>query len=454
MLVSGSMIGSGIFLVSAGMMRTLNSPILVLICWLLSGIITLFAALSYGELAAMIPEAGGQFVFIKKSFGNLLAFIYGWAVFMIIQTGVIAAVAVAFANYLSQLLPASLNLDLPIICFLGVSVTKTTLLAIGSIIFLSFLNSLGIKNGKFIQLSFTSSKIIALLVLILIGLLAGKEQSYFHVNFSSSTTFTNINIPFIITIGAAMIGPLFSSDAWNNVTFIAGDVKNPSRNIPLGLLIGVLLVSVLYLLANIAYFILLPAFGNEHGATVLERGIAFAKNDRVGSAALYAVLGNVAETVMAALIVVSTFGCNNGLIMAGARLFERMANDKLFFKTASKLNAKNVPANAIWLQAAWASVLCVSGSYNELLNYCTFASLIFYMITISSLFYFRIKHPQWERPYKAWGYPLIPVIYLIITLIICICLLIVSTKNTLIGLGIISLGVPIYFLFKKNEAIS
>ena len=457
MIVSGSMIGSGIFIVAADMTRVLGSPFWVLICWLLSGLITLFAALSYGELAGMMPEAGGQFIYIKKAYGKLTAFVYGWTVFTVIQTGVIAAVAVAFARFMGVLFPYfdEKNILFQIGTF---ELSSTKVLAVIAIFFLSFLNSRGINNGKLIQKVFTSTKIIALLGLIVLGLFISGEHSYWSKNMDLSFHGTNgdtSTTALLSAIGVALIGSLFSSDAWNNVTFIAGEIKDPKKNIPLGLLIGVLLVTILYILANVAYFILLPALGSETGIDVIERGVAFAQNDRVGTAALNIVLGDLATVVMAVLIIISTFGCNNGLILSGARLFQAMANEGLFFKAAANTNRFHAPSTSLWIQAIWASVLCLSGSYGSLLDYCTFASLVFYIITISTVFYFRFKMPDAPRPYKAFGYPIIPALYIIITLFICIDLLIFKPQNTVWGLVIMFIGIPVYYLFqlKKDQRI-
>lgn len=456
MIVSGSMIGSGIFIVSADMMRVLGSPFWVLFCWILSGVITLFAALSYGELAGMMPSAGGQFIYLQRAYGRLTAFVYGWTVFTVIQTGVIAAVAVAFARFIGVLVPF---FDEKNILFSagGLNVSTTQLLGIASILFLTFLNSRGINNGKIIQRVFTSAKIVALLGVIVIGFIAGSQLNYWHENiqlpFSIAGTAaesTDLSLLFS-AIGVALIGSLFSSDAWNNVTFIAGEIKDPKKNIPLGLLIGVLLVTLLYILANVAYFMLLPAIGDPNGTTVFERGIAFAQNDRVGTAAMSAVFGNTASYLMAILIIISTFGCNNGLILSGSRLFQSMASQNLFFKTAAHLNKYGVPSKALWIQAIWSSGLCLSGSYGSLLDYCTFASLIFYIITISTLFYFRIKEPLAERPYKAFGYPVIPALYILITLTICIVLLIYKPQNTAWGLLIMCIGIPVFYIFNRSQ---
>jgi basic amino acid/polyamine antiporter, APA family len=460
MLVSGSMIGSGIFIVTADMMRVLGSPFWVLFCWILSGVITLFAALSYGELAGMMPNAGGQFIYLQRAYGKLTAFVYGWTVFTVIQTGVIAAVAVAFARFVGVLVP--FFDEQHIVLSLGfIKISTTQLLGVCSILFLTWLNSRGINNGKIIQRVFTSTKILALLGVIIIGFVAGSSSGYWEYNielpFNGSSHDGTADLSVLASaIGVALIGSLFSSDAWNNVTFIAGEIKQPHRNIPLGLMCGVLLVTLLYILANVAYFMLLPALGDPAGHNILERGIAYAQNDRVGTAALSAVFGNAASSLMAVLIIISTFGCNNGLILSGARLFKSMADQSLFFRSAAYLNKFDVPSKALWIQAVWASTLCLSGSYGSLLDYCTFASLVFYIITISTLFYFRIKEPNAERPYKAFGYPVIPALYILITLAICIDLLIFKPQNTGWGLLIMCLGIPVFFLFNysKNKKTS
>jgi len=458
MLVSGSMIGSGIFIVTADMVRVLGSPLLVLACWIISGLISLFAALSYGELAAMMPEGGGQFIYIRRAFGKLSAFVYGWTVFMVIQTGVIAAVAVAFAKFTGVFIPF---FD-PSHLLLGIGnfhVNAAQILAVASIVFLTALNTLGINNGKIIQRVFTSTKLLALAALIGVGLVYGYRRGHWQSNmalpFSNLADVANTNPSWsaiLAAMGVALIGSLFSSDAWNNVTFIAGEVKNPRRNIPLGLLIGVLIVTILYILANVAYFMLLPAWGDAAAVTVEGRGIAFAEQDRVGSAALFPVFGTLSSSVMALLIIISTFGCNNGLILQGARLFYSMAKEGLFFRSAAQLNKNEVPGKALWMQAAWASVLCLSGSYGDLLDYCTFASLIFYIVTIAGLFRLRYTEPLTERPYRAAGYPYIPALYIIIATAICIDLLIFKTRNAGLGLLIMALGIPIYYLFHPKNA--
>jgi basic amino acid/polyamine antiporter, APA family len=456
MLVSGSMIGSGIFIVSSDMMKTLGSAFWVLMCWLISGVITLFAALSYGELAGMMPTAGGQFIYLKRAFGRLTGFVYGWTVFTVIQTGVIAAVAVAFAKFTGVFVPF-FNENNIVLTIGNFGISTTQLLGIGSIVFLTWLNTLGINNGKIIQRIFTSAKLLALLGLIMIGFVAGTQNNYWQANMqlpfhSLADPTADFNITALLgALGVALIGSMFSSDAWNNVTFIAGEVKSPQRNIPLGLLIGVVIVTVLYLLANIAYFMLLPAMGSAEGQTVIERGIAYAENERVGTAAMYGIFGNFSVFLMALLIMISTFGCNNGLILSGARLFQSMAQEGLFFQAATYINKNAVPSKALWLQCFWASGLCLSGSYGSLLNYCTFASILFYIVTICALFYLRYKEPQTPRPYKAFGYPVIPALYILIAGAICVDLLIFKPENTFSGLLIMSLGIPMFFAFNNKN---
>lgn len=461
-LVAGSMIGSGIFLVTSAMARDVGSAAWILVLWLITGLLTMSAALSYGELAGMMPNAGGQFVYIQRAYGKLISFLYGWTVFTVIQTGVIAAVAVAFANYTAVFFPVLENNLLTIDTFVF---TNKQLLAIGSILLLTYINTRGVQNGKFIQLVFTSAKLLALFALIILGLYVGLQSEVLAQNFTNVwEAKKTINqegtleisllsgVALLGVMGATIINPLFSSDAWNNVTFIAGEIKDPKRNIPRSLFLGTLIVTIIYLLANVAYLSLLPLNGSPDGTTVMERGIMFAAEDRVGAAAASVIMGNVGVLVMAGLIMVSTFGCNSGLILSGGRLFYAMAQDGLFFKKAAELNDKDVPARALWVQGIWASVLCLTGKYGDLLTYATFASLLFYILTIGGLFILRKREPNAERPYYAFGYPFVPVIYMVITALICFALLIYDTRNTGLGLGIVALGVPVYYLFlRKNE---
>jgi len=462
-LVAGSMIGSGIFIVTAAMARDIGSAAWLLIIWLVTGLITVAAALSYGELAGMMPNAGGQFVYIQRAYGRLVSFLYGWTVFTVIQTGVIAAIAVTFANYAAIFFPV---LD-DTLFTIGTSFafTNSKLLAIFSIVLLTYINTRGVKSGKIIQLILTAAKLIALFALIILGIYVGLKTDVLASNFENmwdaSRTVLNPDGTVTVTklagtaiLGAAaatIINSLFSSDAWNNVTFIAGEIKEPKKNIPRSLFLGTLIVTIIYVLANVAYLALLPMHGTPNGTTVAEQGIMFASNDRVGAAAAGMIMGNVSVFVMAALIMVSTFGANSGLILSGGRLFYAMAKDGLFFKQATELNKHQVPAKALWVQCIWACVLGISGKFGDLLTYATFASLLFYILTIIGVFILRKKEPNTERPYKAFGYPLVPAIYIIVTVGICITLLVYDTFNTGLGLGIVALGIPVYYLAMNKK---
>lgn len=462
-LVAGSMIGSGIFIVTAAMARDVGSAAWLLVIWLVTGLLTMSAALSYGELAGMMPNAGGQYVYIQRAYGKLMSFLYGWTVFTVIQTGVIAAVAVAFANYSAVFFPILENK----LFTLGASYSFTNkqVLAIASVVLLTFINTRGVQSGKLIQLVFTSAKLIALFALIILGLYVGLKTNILSDNFTNmweaSKTVVNENGSITVTklggiallgaMGATIINSLFSSDAWNNVTFIAAEIKDPKRNIPRSLFLGTFIVTVIYILANVAYLALLPMHGAPDGNTVLETGIMFADQDRVGAAAANVIMGNIGVFVMAGLIMVSTFGCNSGLILAGGRLFYAMSKDGLFFKKAGELNQNDVPAKALWYQCLWACVLCVSGKYGDLLTYSTFASLLFYILTIYGIFILRKKEPNAERPYKAFGYPIVPILYILLTALICITLLIYDTKNTGLGLLIVLLGIPVYYFTKGKS---
>lgn len=465
MLVSGAMIGSGIFIVSADMARNVGSPGWLLLTWLLTGVVTIAAALSYGELAGMMPKAGGQYIYIQRAFGPLTSFVYGWTVFMVIQTGTIAAVAVAFTKYSAVFFPI-LNPENVLLALGSVKISVGSLYAISSIILLTYINTRGIQSGKIIQNVFTIAKLIALFGLIAIGIGYGFKSGMLSHNFedawsASKTTSTGGvsalgGVALLMALGVSMIGSLFSSDAWNNVTFIAGEIKNPRKNIPRSLFFGTLIVTIIYLLANIAYLSILPLKGSPDGADVLAKGIQFADYDRVATAAMSVIFSDAAAGIMAALIMVSTFGCNNGLILAGARLYYAMAQDGLFLKQASTLNSNAVPAKALWLQCLWASLLCLSGTYGELLNYCTFGSLIFYMVTIGGIFVLRKKEPNAERPYKAFGFPVVPALYIAVTLSICLILLIDEKTrfDTGMGLLIAAVGIPVYYFTKKRGTVS
>jgi len=465
MLVAGSMIGSGIFIVSADCARMVGSTGWLLALWVLTGFITMIAALSYGELAGMMPKAGGQFVYIERAWGQLPAFLYGWTVFTVIQTGTIAAVAVAFVKYSAHFFPV-LSPENVILSLGRFKISFGQTVGIALIAGLTWLNSRGIQNGRVVQLLFTAAKLLAIFALILIGLAVGLKSDVFSQNlqgFWDAQTLTKdaagqwsisplTGLALMMAFGTAIIGPLFSSDAWNNVTFIAGEMKNPRRNIPLSLVIGTGLVTAVYLLANLAYITLLPLKGDPAATDVLGQGIQFAGggSDRVGTAAAYMIFGGVSAALMAGLVMISTFGCVNGLILSGARVYYAMAQEKLFLKKAADLNMAGVPGYALAIQAVWAAVLCLSGSYGDLLDYATFASLMFYIVTIAGIFVLRRREPDAERPYKAFGYPFIPALYIVLASAICIILLITKPFNTWAGVFIVLLGVPVYFWQKKR----
>ncbi len=466
-VVAGSMIGSGIFIVTAPMARDVGSAAWIMVLWFLTGLITVFAALSYGELAGMMPNAGGQYVYLQRAYGKTVSFMYGWTVFSVIQTGVIAAVAVAFSKYAAVFFPV-LN-TIAIDFFNAFTISYAQLLSIFSLVVLTFLNAGGVKNGKYIQLIFTFAKLIALFALIFLGLWIGLKSDVISQNFAHAwdakktviDTAGNVKtiqlsgFALMGALGATIINSLFSSDAWNNVTFIASEIREPKKNIPRSLFLGTLIVTIIYLLANLAYFALIPLEGNAKGQDVFSQGIMFMSNDRVGAGAAEMIFGSIGSFIMAGLILISTFGCNNGLILAGSRLFHTMAKDGLFFKKAKKINKNDVPGYALWIQCIWASVLCLSGKYSDLLVYSTFAALLFYILTILGIFILRKKEPNTERPYKAWGYPIVPTLYILITFAICVDLLIYDTKNAGIGLLIVFLGLPIYYLIhNKKEKIN
>lgn len=460
-LVAGSMIGSGIFLVSADMARDVGSAGWMLLAWLLTGVITMTAALSYGELAGMMPTAGGQYVYIRRAWGEIPAFLYGWTVFMVIQTGVIAAVAVAFANFTSVLIP---EVGMKNILFsLGpIHVSAGQLLGVALIVLLSLINAQGVKAGALVQRIFTSAKLLALFGLIVAGLIIGAKTGVLSHNFENAWTpvqtkqvseghWTTIPLSgwmLFAVFGMTLINSLFSSDAWNNVTFIAAEIREPQKNIPRSLILGTTIVTILYILANVAYLALLPLKGDPAGTDVASRGMQFAEMGRVGTAAATVIFGNVATVMMAVLIMVSTFGCNNGLVLMGARLFYAMSKDGLFFKKAGELNRYNVPAFAIWIQCIWAGLLCFSGTYKDLITYATFASMIFYIVTIAGIFILRKREPDAARPYKALGYPLLPAFYILAAIAICVVLVVMDQRNSIGALVVIAVGVPVYYVSK------
>jgi APA family basic amino acid/polyamine antiporter len=465
MLVSGSMIGSGIFIVSADISRTVGSPLWLMLAWLAAGVITMLGALAYGELAAMYPRAGGQYVFLRESMGPLMGFLYGWTLFIVIQTGTIAAVAVAFGRFLGVLWPAitpdrfgwfpQFDVTTPG-GLIEIGLTPQRLIALISVWVLTWINLRGVREGKMVQTTLTIIKTGALAALIILGLTIGRNAEAIAANFSNGNFVGSVDISsaFMIAFGASLVGSLFSSDAWNNVTFAAAEVKNPQRNLPLALLLGTGLVTMLYLLANVAYLNVLPLAGTDGGATVIERGIQYATQDRVGSAAAEMIFGAIGGTIMATAILISTFGCNNGLILAGSRVYYAMAKDRLFFERAGKLNANHVPANALIVQAVWTSLLCLTGTYGQLLDYVIFAALIFYALTTVGLFILRSKRPDAERPYKAIGYPVLPALYIVLALTVAVVLLIAdkTRAQAISGLVLVALGIPVYYLWRSRTS--
>jgi APA family basic amino acid/polyamine antiporter len=450
MLVVGSMIGSGIFIVSAGMTQNIGSAGWLILVWVLSGLMTMIAAVSYGELSAMFPKAGGQYVYLKEAYNKLIAFLYGWSFFAVIQTGTIAAVGVAFGKFTAYLFPAA-GPDNVLVDLGQFQINAAQVVSIVTIILLTFINSRGVKNGKYIQTIFTITKIASLAGLVIFGLLLAWNTNIWDANWADAWTARQWDADsaswsaigggvLLSAIAASMVGSLFSSDAWNGVTFISGEIKNPQRNVGLSLFYGTLIVTIIYIAANIMYLAVLPV-----------EGIAFADQERVAIAAAQPIFGSVGTYVIAVMIMISTFGCNNGLIMAGARVYYTMAKDGLFFKKAASLNSASVPGWGLWFQCIWASALCLTGKYGDLLDYVMIIVVIFYILTIYGIFILRKKMPDAERPYKAFGYPVLPTIYIILAAAFCIMLLKDRTDTCGWGVLIMLAGIPVYYLTKPKE---
>ena len=451
MVVAGSMIGSGIFIVSADITRSTGSAGWLMLVWIITGFMTLIAALSYAELSAMFPKAGGQYVYLKEAYNPLIGFLYGWSFFSVIQTATIAAVGVAFAKFTAYIFPVFSEESVAV--NLGfITISPAQLLSIVVICLLTFINSKGIKNGKIIQTTFTLAKLISLFCLIIFGLKAANSNIW-HANWQNAWHLHGLNLDgtikdytWIIGAGAvasAMVGSVFSSDSWNNITFIAGEVKNPKRNIGLSLFLGTLIVTLIYLSTNLVYTAVLSL-----------HDIAGAPRDRVGVAASEVIFGSSGTKIIALLIMVSTFGCNNGLILAGARVYYTMAKDGLFFTKAGSLNKYSVPAYALWLQCIFACAWSLSGKYGDLLDMISFVVVCFYMLTIGGIFILRKKQPDKERPYKAFGYPVLPIVYILMGIAFCLLLVVFKPTYTWPGLLITLLGVPVYYLAvakKKNS---
>lgn len=457
MIVAGSMIGSGIFIVSSDIAQNVGSAGWLIAIWLITGFMTITAAVSYGELSGMFPKAGGQYVYLKEAYNPLAGFLYGWSFFAVIQTATIAAVGVAFARYTAYLIPAlgednilfgiKKGLNAAGKMEYSFSISAAQLLAMGLIIFLTYTNSKGIKGGKLIQTTFTTTKLVSLFGLIILGFFLAKEsfwsqnwQTGFDANqLQKDGSWTSISGTVLIgAIAAAMVGSIFSSDAWNNVTFIAGEIKNPKKNIGLALFFGTLIVTLIYVSANLMYLNVLPLKGTD--------SIAFPEGERVAVAASNAIFGTAGAVIIAIMIMISTFGCNNGLILAGGRVYYTMANDGLFFKKTGELNKNAVPEWAMWAQCVVACLLCLSGKYGDLLDMVSFVVVLFYALTILGIFILRKKRPDIERPYKAFGYPVLPAIYIIMAITFCYFLIVMKPTYAGIGLGIVLAGIPLYYI--------
>jgi len=482
MLVMGSMIGSGIFIVSAEIGREVNSPALLIGAWAVTGFMTIAAALCYGELAAMMPRAGGQYVYLREALGPLWGFLYGWTLFLVIQTGTIAAVGVAFGKFLGVFFPAvsssnwilhfwkvpPIRIGPMVLGNMDVGLSTQNLVAILLVIVLSVINIFGVKTGAFIQNIFTFTKASALFGLVMVGLFIGRNAqalaANFHGNFWRNAALgaqhavqvgiggPTVWVGTLTILAVAQVGSLFSADAWNNVTFTAGEVKNPQRNLPLSLALGTGIVIALYIGCNFIYLNVLPLAGHPHGATILDRGIQYATEDRVATAVLTHMFGAIGGALMAIAIMISSFGCSNGLILAGARVYYAMAKDKLFFRSVARLHpAYKTPAVSLMVQMVWTCILCVSGSYGQLLDYIIFAALLFYILTIAAIFVLRRTHPEAERPYRAIGYPVLPAIYIVMAIFIDVVLLRYKPQFTWPGLIIVLLGIPVYFLWKGTS---
>lgn len=458
MLVMGSMIGSGIFIVSSDMMRNLGSGYWLIAVWVITGIMTVAAAISYGELSAMFPKAGGQYTYITEIFGKMTGFLYGWGLFAVIQTGTIAAVAMAFGKFTAYLIPALNNSD-PIFQSGTFRITWVQILAIVIILLLTFINTRGVKNGKLLQNVFTTSKILALLGIIFFGFLLIRDSQWTQNMSFGWSGFQNFGrevgndllstgwqpisgVTLLGGIAAAMVGSVFSSVAWENVTFVSGEIENPKKNVVKSMVLGTCVVMVLYLLVNFVY---LNALGRDE--------IAFADKNRPAVAASEVIFGNLGTVIMAILVMVSTFGCINGLVLAGARVFQTMAKDGLFFRAATENNRFDVPAKSLWMQGIWASALALSGQYGDLLDMISFVIVLFYMITVFGVIYLRIKRPDLERPYKTWLYPVTPILYLLIGTAFCVLLIWFKPQYTWPGFILILLGLPVYWFINRGKSV-
>jgi basic amino acid/polyamine antiporter, APA family len=451
-IVAGSMIGSGIFIVSADIARTVGSPAGLLAVWIVSGLMTIAGALAYGELAAMMPAAGGQYVYLREAYGGMCAFLFGWTLLLVIQTGTIAAVAVAFARFLGVMWPV-LSSELWFGAA-GAGLSGERLGAIVVIAMLTWANLRGLDAGRMVQNWFTSAKVLSLALIVVVGCVLYPNPHATQLNFWQAGGFFGSggwSLAYAGAFGAAMVGGLFSADAWASVTFTASEVKNPRRDLPLALMTGTGVVILLYVLTNVAYLCELPVRGDPAAAGVLARGISHATSDRVASAAMQVVWGSAGAYLTAVLVMISTFGCANGLILTGARVIYAMAHDGVFFAAARQLNRRSVPAFALVLQGVWASVLALSGTYSDLLDYVIFAQLLFYVLTVAAVFKLRRERPAQTRPYRTWGFPYVPAAYLVAASAMMIDLLIMRPRNAWPGLLIVMAGVPAYYIGTRNR---
>ena len=460
-IVIGSMIGSGIFIVSADVARQLPSPALLLGTWIVGCLLTMICALCYGEMAAAMPHAGGQYIYLREAFGPLYGFLYGWTLFLVIQTGTIAAVAVGFAKFFGILVPSIAStrmvfdlgrLAVPFASFtFPLSMSTQQLVAILSIVLLTAVNCFGIRTGAWIQNIFTVAKTSALLGLALLGIFIGRNAEAIHANFTGFWRHPDWNFATLAVVCAAMVGPLFSADAWNNITFTGSEVKDPERNLPLSLVMGVGAVSLLYILTNVVYLSVLPLEGTAGATTIMGRGIQFAVEDRVATAAAQMIFGSAGLWLMAVAIMISTFGCNNGMILTGARVYYAMSKHRLFFSRIAQVHPRyHTPVAALVVQGVWSCLLVMSGTYGQLLDYVMFAVLLFYILTLAGMWVLRNRRQHLERPYRAWGYPWLPLIYIVAVGIIEINLLIYKPQYTWPGLIIVFLGVPVYYGWKRT----
>jgi basic amino acid/polyamine antiporter, APA family len=485
-IVIGSMIGSGIYIVDADIARGVDSPALYLGAWVVTGVLTLIGALSYGELAAMMPRAGGQYVYLREALGPLWGFLFGWTLFLVIQTGTIAAVCVAFGKFLGVFFPSvsathwlwhiahvpAWRVGPMVLGNMEIGVNTANLAGIAVVVFLAIANIFGLKLGALIQNVFTSAKALSLGALILLTFTVGVNATAWHANFGAGfsqfwhnagwhaqhavqvgmggpTAWVNL----LVILAVVQVGSLFSADAWNNITFTAGEVKNPKRNLPLSLILGTGFVLSVYFLVSLGYMLVLPLHGDANGATALARGIQHASEDRVATAVLGQIFHTGGAALMAAAILISTFGCANGMTLAGARVYYAMSRDGLFFQSVGKLHPKyKTPVAGLLVQGAWTVLLCVSGSYSQLLDYIIFAELVFYILTISCLFVLRAKMPDAPRPYKAIGYPILPVLYIVMAAWIGGVLLRYKPQYTWPGLALVLLGIPVYWFRSRMAA--